>query len=504
MKIGVVGGGSAGYFTSLYLAKNFKEYEITLIESSKIPIIGVGEATTPIILRFLHRDLGFPVNEFYKEVKPTLKTSVRFNWGLPNHYFDNAFGPLFAATSIALDGNTRNANLNSVFLQEDKVPFIRQGDDIIPIKVPNIFAYHLDNKKLVDYLKKKFLEQGINHWDTEIKDVKQNTNGDITDVISNVGDSRKFDLIIDCSGFSSLIMGNLLKSRFIDYDKTLFTNKAIVGKRLNNGKPKPYTSATTLQNGWLWNTPTRNEDHLGYVFCDKFCSVEEARKEMSQFCDVDDTKVISFRTGRYENSWKNNVIAIGNSFAFIEPLESTGIHMIVKQIYSLGEELKRKNTDEKTRRNSYNEKVNGNWDLLKNFIGLHFKFNNHTDSSFWNYCKDNVDLSDIQFYLDFFEKKGPVCAYPASEEYKKLERDVIFPPFTFDLVMVNSFKDLKMNFPAKNDALAKQKYQLNLILRNQALYHNEALEYLEKDDMSFINKWFFQKTKGDHVMDMNS
>lgn len=504
MKIGVLGGGSAGYLSALYLNKKFSHHEVTLVESSNIPIIGVGEATTPIILKLLHHDLDFSVNEFYKEVRPTLKTGVRFHWGKKNGRFDNAFGPLFTVASLYQDGHTHNANLNSVLLQKEKVPFVKTANNITPIKVKNIFAYHLDNQSLVRYLKKKFTERGINHWDTEVSSFVQNEKScDVTHIIDESGEKREFDLLIDCSGFSSMIIGKFLKTPFIDFDKTLFTNKAIVGKRPNDGKPKPYTSATTLKYGWLWNTPTRTEDHLGYVFCDKFCSIEEAREEMSQFCEVNETKVISFRTGRHEHSWVKNVVAIGNSFAFIEPLESTGIHMIVKQLYDLSKQLK-KNVSMEQRRAVYNKKVNSSWDLLKNYIGLHFKYNNYSDTPFWKHCRENVDLSDIQFYLDFFENTGPVCGYRNSEEFKRLAKDVIFPPFTYDLIMVNSMEidNLKDKIPERIDTLAEKKLALNKMLADQAIYHNEALEFLENCDMEFVKDWYNETSTGDHIMSL--
>ena len=201
-------------FQRFICKKKYPEHKITLIESSKIPIIGVGEATTPILLKFLHHDLGFEAAEFYKEVQPTLKTAIRFIWGQPNHDFFNGFGPTSAVQTVFEFGDTTNATINSVLLKDNKTPFLKQGDKIVPIKIPNVFAYHLDNKRLVTFLKKKFSKRNIGYWDCEIADFHQNPNsGNIETVISKEGEQKNFDYFFDCSGFKSILIKEKLQSK---------------------------------------------------------------------------------------------------------------------------------------------------------------------------------------------------------------------------------------------------------------------------------------------------
>ncbi len=306
------------------------------------------------------------------------------------------------------------------------------------------------------------------------------------------GTVYKFDLYVDCSGFRSLLLGKELKPEWLDYSSSLKTNRAITGVQSHGGQIKPYTLATTFNHGWQWTIPTRGEDHVGYVFAKEYCSDDEAFAELKKTCThVENEKVISFKTGRYKNSWQGNVIGIGNSFAFIEPLESTGIHMILLQLLNLKNCFENGHVSEDNIK-KYNEKINAFWDHLKWFIAIHFKYNRKLSTPFWKECQDNIDVSGISEYLDYFEKHGPLWYNREHPLFKPMSKDAIFSTYSFDLHLagcgVNPGHFEKRNQYINDDWLKKHAFNKQLI--SQAISHEEGLAYLENNGTDFIPGWF--------------
>jgi tryptophan halogenase len=482
--LGVLGGGTAGYFTALFLKKKFPEATVTVVESSKIPIIGVGEATTPLMLRFLHQTLGFSVQEFFKETKPTLKLGVKFNWGKPgNYHYSNPFGGLDSSSSIFYKGDLEYASITSRLMAQNKTPFLFIKDKVKPIYIKNGMAYHIDNQLLVAYLKKKLHAAGCLIIDATIKDVIKRENGlEIDYFISDDQQKLSFDTYFDCSGFQSLLLSKTMEANWIDYGKSLKTNAAVLGKSPIKGGIKAYTTATTLDHGWLWETPTQEENHLGYVFSESFCDEEAARNELRKHCpEINEEKVVRFRSGRYEKSWIGNVIGIGNAFAFIEPLESTGIHMILFQLNKFFKYVTQAKSIQEARI-LYNNRTNESWDNLKWFIALHFKFNFKLNTPFWRNVREETDLSGIQDYLDYFHEKGPIFQEKMHPIYQKLSKDAIFGPFSFDLNLLGCGLGWEQFLKHKKPSEFRLKQMaLDDLLVNQAISHESALRYLESE-----------------------
>ena len=484
--IGVIGGGTAGYFTALYLKKKFGDKNITVIESSKIPIIGVGEASTPLLLKFIHSILGFSVHEFFNATKPTLKLGVKFNWGRKEdkHYL-NPFGRMDTIASLRYKQSLDYTSLTTRMMAADKAPFISRNGEVLPIKVKSGMAYHIDNELLVKYLKEKIQLAKINHIDAKIeKTFLKKNNSDIDYLQTDQQKELKFDMYFDCTGFSSYLLGKALKTNWVDYGDSLMTNSAILGKASHTNGIKPYTTASTLNHGWLWETPTQRENHLGYVYSDKFCSAEEARSELRKYCpEINDEKVIRFKSGRYEKSWSGNTIAIGNAFAFVEPLESTGLHMIILQLEKFEKYLKNEKTLEAAQAR-YNSKINRSWDYIKWFIALHFKYNEKKDTPFWKMVREHTDLSGIQDYLNYYKKNGPVF-FNENNVLNQQLKNTIFGTFSFDLVMLGSgfgWEHIVDNQPQIR--AAEKIITFNEKVVANALSHEESLIYLE-NNLSF-------------------
>ena len=485
--VAVVGGGSAGYISALYLKKTHPQLDITVIESSRIPVVGVGEATTQTMLDFLHGLMGFQVSEFIAQARPTLKLGIKLQWGRREYdHYNSTVGPVDLPGALEFTGNFNNSSLQSMLMDTDKVPFVKLDGKIV--SKPSTVAYHIDNKHFLGYLRGKLTELGCAHLDAEITAVTLTPDGQSIDrLITSGGMARQFDLYVDCSGFRSLLLGSALQAEWIDYASSLKTNRAVLGVRENLGEIEPYTTAATLNHGWLWNTPMRHEDHLGYVFSSEHCSDDEALRELHMHCKtVDNARVIKFRTGRYAQSWVGNTVAVGNAYAFIEPLESTGIHMILLHLKQIASVLDQQwITGETIAR--YNQKVAARWDHLRWFVAMHFRFNYKLDTPFWLDCRREASVSGIAEYIDFFERNGPVSSFPDHPLYEKVNQDAVFSVWAHDANLagcgVNRGSFLQTPSPRRGGFPIR--YALGQAIVRSAIGQRESLKFLERNEVEY-------------------
>lgn len=438
--IGILGGGTAGYFAALAL-KKFTNIPITVIESSKIPVIGVGEATTPAIQHFLFNVLRFDKREFYERVEPTWKLGIKFEWGLPGNYFFNyPFGETDILSAYLLNRNINYCSLTSLLMSKDSSFVLKHPDgEVYSLSSDLLYAYHLDNKKLIHYLKEKAVERGISFLDIEIKDATllPNANG-IDELITHQGEKLHFDFYVDCSGFASFLLEQKLGSPYISYKDSLITDRAIVATVPNEASVKPYTLAETMDHGWCWKIPLRHEDHRGYVFSSDFCSDEEAYAEMlSKNPSMErDAKIVKFRSGRHPHFIKGNVAAVGNSYAFVEPLESTGLHMIIHEVSVLVNNILRlRKAPQLT--DLINKDMNAHWDYLRWFLAIHYKFNKKLNTKFWVTNREEADISGIEPLVNLYQEVGLLSRqeHYLSSFIKKETHDFLFDLHGIDHIL---------------------------------------------------------------------
>ena len=409
--IGILGGGAAGYLTALALKRKHPDLEVTLIESPDIPVIGVGEATTPLIPQFLHADLGLDIHEFFAEVKPTFKLGIRFDWGpSAEKSFNYPFGPVHVLDAMTHDGHLGNCSLRSMAMNHDRLSLIARGRSSSAFPGVDI-AYHLENRRFVGYLQKKAARFGVRHIAARIVDAVTNEE-EIRELISEDGRRFSFDLYIDCSGFQGMLINKKLNSPFKSYGSRLLTDRAVVAAVANDGRLKNHTVAESMSAGWCWNTPQREADHRGYVFASTFLSDADAVAEMrAKNPAMGEARVIRFAPGRHEHFWKGNVVALGNAYGFVEPLESTALHMLIRQIGLLVRTFPIQK-HERGIRIALNQKVADFWDYLAWFLGLHFKFNASWNTPFWRACRERIDVSEHGELLELFKERGPLSANP--------------------------------------------------------------------------------------------
>lgn len=477
--VGIVGGGTAGYLTALALKRHRPELDVTLIESSQIPVIGVGEATTPELVRMLHspRFLGKDIVDFYARVKPTWKLGIKFQFGPRDFTFPFQRGRLLE--SQVHDGHLQHQSLGAMLMAMDRSPVIRdEGGHTQSLAHLVRGAYHLENRRFVRYLSEEALADGVRHVDAQITEIVPAADGQSVDaLVTDDGRRFSFDLYVDCSGFRSLLLEGALGSPFRDWSSTLLTDRAIAASVPHDGTVKPYTLAETMDAGWCWNIPFEDEDHRGYVFCSGALDADRAEAEMRRKNPgMGDAALIRFRSGRHEHLWKGNTVAIGNSYGFVEPLESTAIHMIVLTLELLTTHFPSSRHDHAVKQ-TLNRKVAERWDALRWFLGIHYRFNHRLDTPFWRTARSEVDISGAEERVALFRERAPL-SYRTSLFYTVLPPEFFSDDHSFDTLLMGLDVPARYVEPAEDRATwERRRSSLRQVARG-ALPQAAALDWL--------------------------
>ncbi len=483
--VGILGGGTAGYMSAIALKRQLPHLEVTVVESSDIPIIGVGEATVAEFIPFLHYFLGLDIVELYEEIKPTWKQGIRFEWGLPGDYhFNYSFSyrenDIGLLGSLACDGTINSANLQSILMDVDLVPvFVEQEGQAETFISSMRFAYHLENKSFVRYLQKKAIQLGVKHIDCQINDAQLASDGKtITTLIASDNRRLSYDLYIDCSGFRSLLLEKKMGSKYTSFASTLFTDTAVIGVVPNQDYLKPYTTATTMDSGWCWNIPVHNEDHIGYVYSSGFMDEERARAEVLQLYPHAQLKdgLVSFRSGRHDEFWKGNVVGVGNSYGFVEPLESTGLMMIAIEIASLIHYFPASKAKAAVSKKVLNDLVGSFWDSIRWFLGLHYKFNRRKDTLFWQEAREKTDISGMEDLVEMYKQGAPLAARGVIDEFFPVR---VFGIHGVDIILGGQQVPTRL-LPFAGVEAWQQKKAIANEIKAKAMRHKEGLDVLSK------------------------
>ncbi len=478
--VGILGGGTAGYLAALALACKLPHLEVTLIESSQVPIVGVGEATTPLMPQFLHADLDLSVQRLFREVRPTLKLGIRFAWGPPEiDAFHYPFGPLRLLEPQIHDGDVRRCSLRSMMMAAGAVPVSRDGRASLGTEV----AYHLDNEPFVAYLTRLAARRGVRRVDARIAEVQTSGDGEeVRALIAEDGRRFAFDLYLDCSGFRSLLLEGALGSPFVSFSASLPTDRALVATVPHGGRVAPYTLAETVPGGWCWSTPQRDADHRGLVFSSAFTTPEAAEEEMRRLCPgMGEPRLVRFRSGRHRDFWKGNVVALGNAYGFVEPLESTALHMLIRQIGLLTSTFPRRR-GERAAAALLNRRVGDYWDYLRWFLAIHYRFNRRLDSPFWRHCRAEVDVGSHAELLAAFAERGPLSYDPVLAAFDF--PDPLWGAEGVDLILLGQRVPARLPRPRLDRAAWRARLRRREALVAGALSHKQALARFDEDPSS--------------------
>ena len=423
-RIVIVGGGSAGWMAAAALTVLLGRCvrEILLIESSEIGTIGVGEATLPT-LRAFNATLGIDEIDFIRKTRATFKLGIEFqDWSVPGRAFFHGFsgfGPAMRGVSphhlwlkMRTSGDDESYAQHSI-----TTAAARLGRFAPPVPNPDSvlgsysYAFQFDAASYAAYLRVFAERRGVRRIDGRVVDVRlRQDNGFIEAVLLENERCVSGDLFVDCTGFAALLIGRTLGADFEDWSKWLPCDRAFAVPCASTADPSPFTRSTARPAGWQWRIPLQHRVGNGYVFCSSYVAEHEARDTLLANLDgaaLSDPKLIKFTAGRRRESWKRNCVALGLSSGFLEPLESTSIHLVESGIGRLIELFPDRSFEPRLAA-EYNRLMARSYESIRDFIILHYHASRR-EGELWRYCQNMPIPEGLHHQIELFEASGVVA-----------------------------------------------------------------------------------------------
>ncbi len=421
-KIVIVGGGTAGWMAaaafSVLLAKG--AIEIVLIESDEIGTVGVGEATIPPLVAF-NNMVGIQEDEFLAASQGTFKLGIEFvDWGAKGERYFHPFGPH--------GQDIRGVHFHQLYLREAKrraLPdirewsmsaaaaelgrFARPGPDArLPLSQLG-YAFHFDASLYARFLRTHAESKGVRRVEGRIVDASLDAEmGHVESVTLAGGQTIDGELFIDCSGFRGLLIEEKLGTGYDDWSRWLPCDRAAAVPTALAGPPDPFTRSTARASGWQWRIPLQHRMGNGIVYSSAHMSRDDAEALLLENLEAEPLappRHLSFTAGRRRLAWNANVVSLGLSSGFVEPLESTSIHLIqsgIAKLLALFPDLR----FDPVERDEYNRQMKGVFEDVRDFIILHYKATRRNDSEFWNYCRTMGVPDSLEAKLELWRSKG--------------------------------------------------------------------------------------------------
>lgn len=420
----IVGGGTSGWIAAAVLSASLARdsVAITVVDSSEIGTVGVGEATIPPI-RQLNFMLGLDEDEVMRRTNATFKLGIEFvNWGAVG---DRYFHP-FGSHGHDLSGiqfhhhwlRTREGALSDYSIATAAAyagRFARPTDDPRDPLSKLSYALHFDAALYADVLREAALKNGVKHVDARIAGVTLEGETGFVDTLQlSDGGAVQGDLFIDCSGFKGLLIEDALKTGYIDWSHWLPMDRAIAVPSAVTGPTQPYTRATAGAAGWQWRIPLQHRVGNGHVYCSQFMNDDEAEAHLLGNLDgaaLATPRHLRFTTGRRRLCWNKNVIALGLASGFVEPLESTSIHLVQRGVAILMA-LFPTGGIVQAEVDLYNKLMTAEYDDVRDFVILHYKQTQRDDTPFWRQVRDMSVPESLAQRMAVFANLGRLVLDP--------------------------------------------------------------------------------------------
>jgi tryptophan 7-halogenase len=399
----ILGGGTAGWMTATALAKTFgKQVTIDLLESDAIGIVGVGEATIPTI-HWFNQLIGLDEAEFVRATKASFKLGIEFvDWTRPGHRYFHPFGRYgvdigkvpFHHRWLKAQAAGATQPLSAYSLATQLAAdnrFAKPADDARSILSTLGYAYHFDAALYAAHLRGIAEAAGVKRHEGKLAKVEQDPDtGFVTAITIESGERLAGDLFIDCSGFRALLIGDTMEAAFEDWSHWLPCDRAVAVPCARVTETTPYTRSTAQAAGWQWRIPLQHRTGNGYVYSSAFLSDDEAAATLLGNLDGEplaDPRFLRFKAGFRREAWTKNVVAIGLSSGFLEPLESTSIHLIQSGIAKLITLFPERDCDPALAR-QFNATFGSDMDGIKDFLILHYHTTQGRDDPLWRHVRE--------------------------------------------------------------------------------------------------------------------
>ena len=405
----IVGGGTAGWIAASWFARRWgKIFEVVVIDKSAPERVGVGEAT---LLSFpnVMKQMGYKPTDWIKEIDATLKSGILFpGWGVE----DQTIWHPFSFTSVG-DSKTPLYDMWQSFQDEYDIKKISPmynsslANRIETEYTHDSYAFQIDCGKLVKFLQKNTIPYLKEYIQSDVVDIYRDGNADditrsnIKELVLDDGSKITGDLFIDCTGWKQMLIGQ----RNVDCSDRLFINAALAAK-VDYKDPKeqhPYTACPAQEHGWIWKIPTRYRIGTGYCFNQDVNDPEEVAQAFSDQWDgrikPKDMRLLDWKPQYSKNFWDGNVISIGLSAGFIEPLESTGLAMMIRGVEYLDESIYGGSWNKKTDPAFYNEKMRSSFETAVDYVSMHYSYCRRK-GKFWDFVRSKYKKTSSQLYYE--------------------------------------------------------------------------------------------------------
>ena len=424
----IVGGGTAGWMAASLLSTALQgsQIKITVIESPDIATIGVGESTVPTIMDFI-RTCQINLKEFIQATSATFKLGIRFeDWLKPGQNFFHPFGhigqnvqgfdfyQLWLRTAVNGQSTRWLDHSPCALMSEHQRFMLRPAQQQNWVLNSYSHALHLDAILTARYLRELSLQRGVHRIEATVNNVIVDERQFIQSLVLNNGTTLSGDFFIDCTGFKGLLIEDALKVGYEDWTHFLPCNRAVAVQTESVGDLNPFTRVTAREAGWSWKIPLQHRTGNGYVFADRYCSDEKAIETLLNIVDgklLNDPRIIPFTTGRRKKIWHNNCLSLGLSAGFLEPLESTAIHLIHKTLAHFVRYFPDKDFSPNTER-VFNEKINIDYQEIRDFIILHYCTSQRGDTEFWQWCQTMPIPDSLREKIELFRDRGQIEHVP--------------------------------------------------------------------------------------------